>query len=58
MALLGIDTAQLDSYTADTCARPDVQALRARVDGVQLVCAGSERDKCRAWRTTEFRKFS
>ena len=31
MALLGIDTAQLDSYTADTCARPDLQALRARV---------------------------
>ena len=32
MALLGQDTARLDSYTDALCARPDIQALRAKVN--------------------------
>lgn len=31
MALLGVDTARLESYTDDLCARPDVTAMREKV---------------------------
>ncbi|WP_407493361.1 MmgE/PrpD family protein [Pseudooceanicola sp. MF1-13] len=31
MALLGVDTARLESYTEELCARDDLQALRAKV---------------------------
>ncbi|MCE0506677.1 MmgE/PrpD family protein [Roseivivax sp. GX 12232] len=31
MALAGVDTAALESYSAETCQRPDIQALRDRV---------------------------
>ena len=31
MALAGVETAALDSYSAETCARPDLVALRDRV---------------------------
>lgn len=34
MALHGVETAGLDSYSAETCARPDLQALRDRVEVV------------------------
>lgn len=32
MALAGVETAALDSYTAETCARPDLVALRDRIE--------------------------